>query len=144
MANKRFYYNTITNQNLRWGIMSKEMIVCNYIYIPVSDLKQAANWYEEILDFKVVFQDNLYYELRTVNGIRVMLIPNELHINSQMIFPSGQQPAYGFIVMDINKFRENLNGRNVKVGEIFDYCGKSFSFYDLDNNKIEIWEEIKE
>jgi len=32
-----------------------------------------------------------------------------------------------------------LQKRGVKVGEFFDYQGKSFSFYDPDGNFIEVW-----
>jgi hypothetical protein len=32
-----------------------------------------------------------------------------------------------------------LRERGVKVGEFFDYQGKSFSFYDPDGNFIEVW-----
>jgi len=32
-----------------------------------------------------------------------------------------------------------LQERGVKVGEFFDYQGKSFSFYDPDGNFIEVW-----
>lgn len=30
------------------------MLISSYIYIPVSDLEKAADWYRKILDFNVV------------------------------------------------------------------------------------------
>ncbi len=116
------------------------MLLCSYIYIPVSDMEKSAEWYNENLGFKVTLKDPLSYELDTDNGIRIMPLPNDKHINSQMDFPTGQNPAYGFIVDNIDVLREKLIGNNIKVGEVFDYNGRSFSFYDLDGNKIELWE----
>ena len=117
------------------------MLLCSYIYIPVSDLDKSAEWYEKHLGFKVALKDPLYYELSAENGIRIMLLPNNgEHINSQLKFSDGENPAYGFIVDDINSIREKMLGENVRVAEMFDYNGLSFSFFDLDGNKIELWE----
>lgn len=124
-----------------WTLIKEEkMLLCSYIYIPVSDLDKSAEWYEEHLGFRVTLKDPLYYELSTENGIRIMLLPNGEHINSQLNFSDGENPAYGFIVDDIDSIREKLISDNVKVGEMFDYQGRSFSFFDPDGNKIELWE----
>ena len=115
------------------------MLLSSYVYIPVSDLEKSAEWYAKHLGFKVTLKDSLYYELSTENGIKIMLLPASEHINSQIAFSDGDQPAYGFIVDDIDSVRNDLVGNNIKVGEMFDYNGRSFSFFDLDGNKIEIW-----
>lgn len=117
------------------------MLISSYIYIPVSDLEKAADWYRKILDFNVVHRDTLYYDMRTDNGVKIMLIPCENNLTSQMQYSTGQQPAYGFCVDDFDSVREKLEQNHVKIGELFDYFGRSLSFYDLDGNKIEIWED---
>ena len=117
------------------------MLISSYIYIPVSNLEKASNWYEKNLDFNLIYKDALYYDMRTANGIKIMLIPNENNINSQMAYSTGQQPAYGFCVKDFAVVREKLEVNGVKIGEEFNYFGRSFSFFDLDGNKIEIWED---
>ena len=119
------------------------MLISSYIYIPVSDLEKAADWYEKNLDFHVIYKDSLYYDMRTDNGLKIMLIPSENHLTSQMQYSTGQQPAYGFCVDDFDALREKLEMNHVKIGEVFDYFGRSLSFYDLDGNKIEIWEECE-
>lgn len=116
------------------------MLLYSYIYIPVSDMEKSAEWYEENLGFKVALKDPLYYELSAENSVKIMLLPNEEHRNSQMIFSTGEQPAYGFIVDNIEAIRKKLVNNNIRVGEMFDYQGLSFSFYDLDGNKVELWE----
>lgn len=103
-------------------------------------MDKSAEWYEKNLGFRVTLKDTLYYELSTENGVKIMLLPNNEHINSQITFSDGEQPAYGFIVDDIASVREKLVGNNIKVGEMFDYNGRSFSFFDLDGNKIELWQ----
>ena len=76
------------------------MLISSYIYIPVSDLEKAASWYEKNLDFKVIYKDALYFDMRTDNGIKIMLIPSENSITSQMQYSTGEQPVYGFCVDD--------------------------------------------
>lgn len=117
------------------------MLVSSYIYIPVSDLEKAAGWYEKVLGFKVIYKDALYFDMRTDNGIKIMLIPSENNITSQMQYTTGEQPAYGFCVDDFDAVRDKLEKNRVKIGEVFDYFGRSLSFYDPDGNKIEIWED---
>ncbi|MDE5993306.1 MAG: VOC family protein [Oscillospiraceae bacterium] len=116
------------------------MLLSSYVYIPVSNMDKSAEWYEKNLGFKVTLKDELYYELSTENGIRIMLLPDTEHINSQMKFSDGEQPSYGFMVDNIDEIREKMFDSGIKVGEMFDYCGRSFSFYDLDGNKIELWQ----
>ncbi len=123
-------------------IRRKTMLVSSYIYIPVADLEKAADWYEENLDFHVIYKDSLYYDVRTDNGVKIMLIPGEKKMNSQMQYATGQQPAYGFCVDDFDAIKEKLEQNGVKIGETYDYFGRSFSFFDPDGNKIEIWEDF--
>lgn len=117
------------------------MLTSSYIYIPVSDLDKAANWYERNLDFILLYKDVLYYDMRTANGIKIILIPNEDNLTSQIKYATGQQAAYGFCVHAYDVIREKLEANGVKIGEEFNYFGRSFSFFDLDGNKIEIWED---
>ncbi len=44
---------------------------------------------------------------------------------------------------DFDAVKEKLEMNGVKIGEVFDYFGRSFSFFDLDGNKIEIWEDYE-
>lgn len=119
------------------------MLIGSYIYIPVGDLEKAAAWYERTLDFHVRYKDSLYFDMRTDNGVKIMLIPGEKNMTSQMQYAAGPQPAYGFCVDDFDALREKLEQSGVKTGEVFDYFGRSLSFFDPDGNKIEIWEDYE-
>lgn len=113
----------------------------SYIYIPVSDLKRASDWYCEHLSFEVFFEDSLFIELRTATGMRIILITNENHITSHMNYQNGVQAAYGFTVSDIKAVYEQLKDSGIKVGQISEYAGTSFSFHDLDGNVLEFWSD---
>lgn len=44
---------------------------------------------------------------------------------------------------DFDAVKEKLEQNSVRMGEEFDYFGRSLSFFDLDGNKIEIWEDYE-
>ena len=100
------------------------MLISSYIYIPVNDLEKAASWYEKNLDFKIIYKDSLYFDMRTDNGVKIMLIPSERNITSQMQYSTGEQPAYGFCVDDFDSIKEKLEMNSVKIGEVFYYFGR--------------------
>ena len=116
-------------------------LLISYIYIPVSDFDKSVEWYQEILGFELKLIDTLYRDLESESGIRIMLIERRDNINSHMMYDTGAQPSYGFMVKDIDDVRSELISQGVRVTNIGDYQGKSFSFYDPDENKIEMWEE---
>ena len=124
-------------------------LINGYCYIPVSDIEKAAEWYKKIFGFKTVNtvnsvnKDPYYYELRSPSGIRILLI--EIRgVNSHLVSNEGPQAAYGFTVKDAEAAYSELLSKNVGVMKIVDNQGKSFEFYDLDGNIIELWEEEKQ
>ncbi|MCJ7841657.1 VOC family protein [Lederbergia sp. NSJ-179] len=73
-------------------------------------------------------------------GIKILLQQNEDNLNSHFVYPNGAlQSSYGFMVDDAESAYQYFIDKGIKVGEFFDYQGKSFSFYDPDGNFIEIW-----
>lgn len=117
-------------------------LTSGYHYIPVSNLEQARDWYAENLGFRVVKEDKLYLDLRTDSGVRILLLPSEGNLTSNMLFPNGQQAAHGFIVANIAAVYQRFVDKGIKVGKLFDYDGTSFSFFDPDGNKIELWSDV--
>ena len=111
-----------------------------YLTIPVSNIQKSAAWYAEHLGFKVVTEDPIYCELRTESGVRILFQQNNNKINSHMVYADGAiQSAYGFIVSDAEVLHKEFSEKGIEVGQLYDYQGKSFSFYDPDRNFIEIW-----
>lgn len=115
----------------------------SYVYIPVSDLYTAAEWYSKYLGFKIVVEDSIYLEIRTESGVRVMLIPNEGKVTSHMNYSTGTQASYGFIVSDINMIYEKFEEEGIIVDKMTEYQGKSFKFHDPDGNRIELWSDYE-
>jgi len=117
-------------------------IISNYQYIPVSNLKLVSEWYIENLGFEIVFEDPIFIELRTLSGVRIILIPNdEGKVTSHMNYSNGSQSTYGFTVSDIYAIYQQFKEKGIEVGELSDYQGLSFGFNDPDGNKIEIWSD---
>ncbi|MCQ6557357.1 VOC family protein [Paenibacillus mendelii] len=111
-----------------------------YLTIPVSNLKRSAQWYGEHFGFKLITEDPNYLELISDSGIRILFQQNDHNLHSHFIYPGGAvQSSYGFLVSYAESAYNYLIGQGVKVGEFFDYQGKSFSVYDPDGNFIEIW-----
>ena len=69
------------------------MLISSYIYIPVSDLEKAAGWYEKNLDFNVIYKDSLYFDMRTDNGVKIMLIPSEKNYLANAVFNRATERA---------------------------------------------------
>ncbi|MFD0616982.1 VOC family protein [Paenibacillus sp. GCM10027629] len=111
-----------------------------YLTIPVSNYDRSVEWYGEHLGFKVTMRDPNYIELQNEFGIKILLQQNEHNLNSHFVYPNGAlQSSYGFMVDDAESAYQYFNDKGIKVGEFFNYQGKSFSFYDPDGNFIEIW-----
>lgn len=119
-------------------------IFSSYSYIPVSDLKRSAEWYNQHFGFQVVKEDALFLELRSEFGVRVMLIMNEPGITSHMNYSTGTQAAYGFVVHNIHEIYQKLTSLGIEVTSMTDYEGSSFKFYDPDRNIIELWGDYPE
>nr|WP_210190677.1 hypothetical protein [Paenibacillus uliginis] len=64
---------------------------------------------------------------------------HEPKVNSHINLSDGPFPVKGFIVSDAEAIYQELKNNGVEVGKFFEYQGKSFSFYDLDGNFIEVW-----
>ncbi|SFT07337.1 VOC family protein [Paenibacillus sp. BC26] len=111
-----------------------------YLTVPVSNFTQSVEWYSEHLGFQVVKEDPFYVELVNDSGIRILFQQNEHYLHSHFVYPDGAlQSSYGFMVDDAEAAYHTFVERGIKVGQLFDYQGKSFSFYDPDGNFIEIW-----
>lgn len=111
-----------------------------YVMIPVSSFERSIEWYGKYFGFKVVTEDPFYVELQNDSGVRVIFLQKKHDLSFHFAYPDGLlQSPYGFIVDDAEAVYQYLAENGVEVGPLFDYQGKSFSFYDPDGNFIEIW-----
>jgi hypothetical protein len=80
-------------------------------------------------------------ELVNETGVRILLQENKNGLHSHFEYPDGAlQSSYGFLVPNAEHAYTYLLAEGVHVGRFFpDYQGQSFSFFDPDENFIEIW-----
>jgi predicted enzyme related to lactoylglutathione lyase len=116
------------------------MVTSSYIYIPVGDLEEAAEWYIKAFGFMKITHDKLFFELRGA-GTRVILIPKMNDEHSQMAYGNMVQAVYGFTVGDLSAMREKLSEMGSELTDVIDYAGLSCKFHDPYGNAIELWQE---
>ncbi|MFF2753263.1 VOC family protein [Psychrobacillus sp. NPDC058041] len=110
------------------------------IFIPISDPKISAQWYEDKLGFKLIYIENeaAVMKISDVSQTVVCLVRS---INHQpMKFPEnnfGVGKYYNFISKDIEETHKLLLERDVQVNSIGgDGTTKFFTFYDPDGNPL--------
>jgi|688.fasta_scaffold357685_1 predicted enzyme related to lactoylglutathione lyase len=109
------------------------------IWIVVSDLEAAIQFYTETLGFKLHSKNNEYgwAELQGANGCRLGLGQQ----NPMMELKAGANAVVTITVPDIVKAREELSKKGVRlVGEIMDIPGevRLQSMEDEDGNSMQL------
>ena len=110
------------------------------IFIPISDPKFSAYWYEQKLGFKLIYIENEAAVMK-ISDISQTVVCLVRSINHQpMIFPEnnfGVGKYYNFISNDIEETHRLLLERDVQVDSISgDGITKFFTFYDPDGNPL--------
>jgi predicted enzyme related to lactoylglutathione lyase len=119
---------------------------CNYL--PVTDLKRAADWWEEYLGLKRFKPDGSILILG--NGQWLFLLESKSKTNANFTTDLWEGENYEmfsltFEVDDIVKVHKSLqeSGAEVYRLEDRDRCGLQFTFKDLDGNKFNVWQDVK-
>ncbi|TKC20137.1 VOC family protein [Robertmurraya kyonggiensis] len=110
------------------------------VFVPVNNPDVSAKWYEEVLGFTLVYQEEEAAVLR-ISGESQTVVCLVRTVNHQpMKFPEndfGVGKYYNFIPEDFEKTYERLVEKGVKVNQI-DREGNTrfFTFYDPDGNPL--------
>ncbi|MCM3576414.1 VOC family protein [Mesobacillus sp. AQ2] len=110
------------------------------VFIPVTDPQLSAEWYEDILGFKLIYieEDAAVMRIGEQSPTVVCLVKTANH--QPMKFPEnnfGVGKYYNFIPNDIEETHKLLLEKEVKVNPIGgDGATKFFTFYDPDNNPL--------
>lgn len=113
------------------------------IYIPVTNPKDSANWYQKYLELELinpVSEDQA--QLRITENQTIFLIRTKESTNLNYIeFGGVEMSAVTLEVNDFQYLYTRFNDENVKVDEIVEDvgCGSSFHVFDPDGNKLHIW-----
>lgn len=110
------------------------------VFIPVKDPELSANWYEEILGFKLLYIEEEAAVMRIAEQSQTVVCLVKTLNHQPMRFPNnnfGVGKYYNFNPENIEETHKFLLNHNVKVSPI-DGEGntKFFTFYDPDGNPL--------
>ncbi|MCP3027079.1 VOC family protein [Halobacillus sp. A5] len=99
----------------------------------VSDVEKSEHFYEEVLDFKVVFKGEGYRVLQVGEG------GTPLTIEEGQVRPEANQTYPIFFSRQITQLYEKLQMQSVRVSDLHnDGVNHYFNFYDPDGNQLQV------
>lgn len=120
-------------------------------YLPVSNVEQAARWYEETFGLTVRRSgpdDGAILVLG--NGQWLFLLETKEKRTANFTTDQWDGPGYEmfsltFEVEDIVGLHKRLRESGVRVEPLADQddCGLQFKFKDPDGNKFNVWQDVK-
>ena len=114
------------------------------VFVPVTDIQKSTEWYEKIMEVKVIDRWEEGVGFYFPNGTTQLALvkvdspqPTEFFISR-----NRKNVYYNFVVQDIDSAYEHLKTHNVKTTSIEDFGGmKGFDFFDLDGNPFSVVNE---
>ena len=110
------------------------------VFIPVKDPVLSANWYEEILGFKLLYIEEEAAVMKIAEQSQTVVCLVKTLNHQPMKFPSnnfGVGKYYNFIPHNIEETHKFLLEQKIKVNPIDEEGDtKFFTFYDLDGNPL--------
>jgi predicted enzyme related to lactoylglutathione lyase len=115
-------------------------------YLPVSNLKQASDWYVRYLGLKKFKPDGSILILG--NGQWLFLLESKSKRNANFVTDHWEGNDYEMFSLtfetdDIVNLHASLRNGGTYVESIVDQdsCGLQFKFKDLDGNKFNVWQD---
>lgn len=123
-------------REVSFGVAERRALVTRIdtIFIPVTDLKRSAEWYERLLDLDRVYvtPDTNYIGFR-FKGAGPQATALTL-FRSETI-PQCKHAAFNLFTSDVEEAHRIFQEKQVKVTEVHDEAGMQFfDFWDLDGN----------
>lgn len=127
--------------------MSTELLRIGTIYIPVYDVEQSSNWYEENLEAEISYKDHEKAIANFANQSFFLVKANQDQSANFYDVHNVERFSITFEVNGLSALKELhqvFSERGIKLEEIEDrgHSGKNFIFYDLDGNKFDVWSEL--
>ncbi|GIN85901.1 hypothetical protein J6TS2_22870 [Heyndrickxia sporothermodurans] len=127
--------------------MNDQLIRVGTIYLPVSDVERAAEWYASNLEVEISYKDSLKAIINFANQ-SFFLVKSEENQRANFEDINGTERfSITFEVNGMNALKnihESFVKKGIKVGDIEDrgHTGRNFVFYDIDGNKFDVWSEL--
>lgn len=115
------------------------------IYLPVTDPKASAKWYEKHFRLKAngpIEADATQAQLLLESGQSIFLIQSKDLVNANFTEIGGEEQCLLTLeVTDFHRLYGELQATCAMITDIEDQqeCGENFYVYDLDGNKLDIW-----
>lgn len=127
--------------------MSGKLVRVGTTYIPVTDVDLSAEWYVKNLEAALSYKDTDKAILNFANQSFFLVKSN---VNESANFKDKYGNVRFSVTFEVDglhalaELHKELQQSGVKVGEIEDrgHAGKNFVFYDLDENKFDVWSEL--
>jgi hypothetical protein len=127
--------------------MSEKLLRIGTTYIPVTNVELSAVWYVNKLDAELSYKDEDKAILNLANQ-SIFLVKSNENQSSNFIDIYGQERfSLTFEVNGLDALEavhRDFIENKIKVGDIENrgHSGRNFVFYDLDDNKFDVWSEL--
>lgn len=115
------------------------------IFFKAKNPQQLAAWYKKYLGLNTLEWSGAIFmpeENKNSNACNIWALHDE---KTDYFAPSTKNFMVNFIVDDIEKLVENLKAQNLEIGDIQSHEQGKFSWIiDPENNKVELWEPLKD
>lgn len=127
--------------------MSEKLLRVGTTYIPVANVERSSDWYVNKLGADLSYKDQDKAILNFANQSIFLVKSNENQSSNFFDIYGNERFSLTFEVNGINALKtihKDFKQSEVKVGEIEDrgHTGRNFVFYDLDDNKFDVWSEL--
>ena len=127
--------------------MGGKLVRVGTTYIPVTDVELSAEWYVKNLEAVLSYKDTDKAILNFANQSFFLVKSNE---NESANFKDMFGNEHFSITFEVDGLHaltllhKELQQSGVKVGEIEDrgHAGRNFVFFDLDENRFDVWSEL--
>lgn len=127
--------------------MSGKLVRVGTTYIPVTDVDLSAEWYVKNLEAALSYKDT---DKAILNFADQSFFLVKSNVNESANFKDKYGNVRFSVTFEVDglhalaELHKELQQSGVKVGEIEDrgHAGKNFVFYDLDENKFDVWSEL--
>ncbi|KGA96094.1 glyoxalase [Alkalihalobacillus alcalophilus ATCC 27647 = CGMCC 1.3604] len=127
--------------------MSEKLLRIGTTYIPVTNVEISSDWYVNKLGAELNYKDEDKAILDLANQ-SIFLVKSIENQSSNFIDIFGQERfSLTFEVNGLDALeavRKGFIENEIRVGDIENrgHSGRNFVFYDLDNNKFDVWSEL--
>lgn len=102
------------------------------VCLAVSDIEIAKQWYSEMLELRVIFQENNYAVLSPGDASIPLTIEESEVAPNHSIYPI-------FYATNIKEVHRELSGKGVKLTEIIKEGSNTFfNIFDPDGNRMQV------